>query len=90
MSEAPPISQQAPSRVERGDAPASPLGPEFLARAEAMASHMLGGLIAVSPVQFTAESAAEAAVAMAMAVANEVRKYRLVDGRAVKNEENDA
>lgn len=84
MPDGPPISQQAPPAVERGPSPSYPLNNEFMSLASDMAAKMLGGLIAVTPGEMTPQSAASIAVEMAMAVANEVRLYRLVDGKAVK------
>lgn len=79
-----PLSESAPPAVERGPSPAYPLGPEFLALVSDMSARILAGTIATAQIEFTTQRAAELAVEMAVAVANEARLYRLVDNKAVK------
>lgn len=83
----PPLSEQTPAAVDRGESPGYPLGPEFMAAITFNASQMLGGLIAATPVDWTPVMAAKVAVEMAVAVANEVRMYRIVDNKAVRMEQ---
>lgn len=61
-----------------------PLGPQLIYLTSDMAAKMLAGLIATTEKEWTPQEAAAVAVEMAIAVANEVRLYRLVDNKAVK------
>ena len=84
MSDGPPLSQEAPPAVDRGELPTYPLSPDFISRAEQMAAIMLQNLISTCGVDLSMEQAAEIAVRLAMNVANEVRRYRLVDNKVVR------
>lgn len=64
--------------------PSYPLGSELMTLVSSMAATISQGLMATTGEVWTTNSAAACAVEMAIAIANEVREYRIVNNRAVK------
>jgi len=83
-----PFSETAPPVVDRGPTPIYPLSTEQLYQAAQMAAQMLPGLVhEAAPETLSPAGAAALSVETAMHILNEVRRYRLQDGVAVKPEE---
>jgi hypothetical protein len=73
----PPLSEQALPSVDRGPLSAYPLGPELTVQLRHMSATILAGLA-------PAGEQPAGAVALAVALVNELQLYRLVDNRIVK------
>lgn len=79
----PDIAAVAPPREEPGESPVYPLSAQLVQETRMMAALMMSGVLA-TPVQLSFEEAAAFAVRLAMGIANEVTRYGLKDGKAVR------
>lgn len=84
MSDGPPLAQEAPPAVVRGEDPGAMLGAETLGHLQYMAATILAGSIALARADLDAEDAAKLAARMAVVVVNELREYRIVNNKAVR------
>lgn len=85
-----PLAHQAPPAIEPVEDPGAPLGSDTIQLVSGMAATILAGSIAMARADLEPEDAAVLAVRMSIAVANEVRQYRIVDGKAVRMGSSDA
>jgi hypothetical protein len=79
-----PISVEIDRQSEQPPPVSYPLSAEFISLVSGMAATILAGTVAMARADLTPDEAAKLAVELSVRVANEIREYRLVGGRAVR------